>query len=294
MIRACVAFEVLYDYLDALTEDHPAIDNNRRLHRALSDAVSLSSCSEADYYRHHPQSDDGGYLRDLVAACRREFARLPSSRVASQPLLHITAQAGEAQSLNHVGVRRGHRALEAWAALRAGDHPDLHWFEFAAGAGSPLGVFALLAAASHESTDEGAAAAISAAYFPWIAALHWLLESLVDRTDDARTGNHSYIGRYGADAQAIARMTTIARRAASDVGDLPRSSRHLLLLAGMIAMNLVRDDADDNLSHGAANAVRAAVGPLVSPFLAMLRLRRGAKALRRRARLLVPALRCRR
>lgn len=285
VVRACVAFEVLYDYLDALGEAHPTLDNNRELHRSLCDAFTDDPIR--DYYRHHPDHDDGGYLHSLVTSCRLELSHLPRRAIVLSELGEITTRASEAQSLNHAGLGGDHAALTAWARRRVGAQHDLSWFEFAAGAGSPLGVFALLAAASHSGAAPEDVKATASAYFPWVAALHWLMESLVDRVDDARTSNHSYVGRYSSIAETSARLAEIARRSTGDLARLPRPSHHLLLLAGMVASNLTHDDAGYGPGRDAEESVRAAIGPTLWPFLVMLRMRRAVprvlRAVRRRS-----------
>ena len=70
--------------------------------------------------------------------------------------------------------------LESWARRQTATDNGLEWWETAAAAGSSLGVHALIAAAASPMLDEQDVAAIEAAYFPWIGALHSLLDSLVD------------------------------------------------------------------------------------------------------------------
>src|SRR5215207_6842169 len=70
-VTAIVALEVMYDYLDGLTEQ-PAPDpfaNGRQLYRAFTDALAPAG-PQVDYYRHHAHRDDGGYLAALTEACR--------------------------------------------------------------------------------------------------------------------------------------------------------------------------------------------------------------------------------
>lgn len=273
--RACVAFEVLYDYLDALTEDHPTLANNRQLHRAVLDAVDVHVPARDDYYRHHPQRDDGGYLRALVAACRSELARLPGLTVVTAELVAAAARAAEAQSLNHASMRSGHAPLVAWARAAGSAGHGLRWFEYAAGAGSPLGLLALIAAGARPSVTDAQAHAIAAAYFPPVGTLNWLLESVVDRADDERSGNHSYVGHYRSTDEAVARMVALTRMSAADLARLPQGSLHLLLLAGMVALSFQHEATAHADRDVAAAAVFAAVGPAIGPFRAMLRLRHG-------------------
>jgi tetraprenyl-beta-curcumene synthase len=276
VVRACVAFEVAYDYLDALAEQPVAdvLANNRRLYGAL-DAAFASAAPRADWYAHHPQRDDGGYLRALVETCREALSRLPAHEQVRPGLHRLALRAGEAQSLHHaVAGPAQERALARWAAAQQPPGAALRWWELAAAGGSPLGFCALVAAAAHRGTDGAAAAAVEDAYFPWIAALSWLLESLVDQAEDASSDAHGYVAHYGAPQRAARRLAAIAAYAGADARRLPQGARHMLLLAGMAAMYLSHVDAGSCAAGEAAGAVRAAIGGPVVPLLWILRLRR--------------------
>ncbi len=83
-VAAIVALEVMYDYLDGLTErpvPNP-LAAGLQLYRALSDALTPTG-PLADHYRHRPRSDDGGYLAALAWTCRRGLSSRPS-RAPSQ------------------------------------------------------------------------------------------------------------------------------------------------------------------------------------------------------------------
>lgn len=271
--RISVTYELLIDYLDALTEAHPTLENNRSLHRALTTAVDLDA-AVCDYYQHHPQRDDGGYLDALVATCRIELSRLSRRETVAAAMRRAAAGAAEAQSLTHADGAEGHDALASWARSQHGVAEEaLRWWEIAAAAGSPLGVLALVAAASDPRTTAADAAAIEAAYFPWIAALFGLLESLIDQDDDVATGNHSYVSHYRSSHEAVERLRAISQRAVEDAARLPRASRHRLLLAGMVGMVLTQADATNDFTRAGTDAVHAAMGSIVTPFIAMLRLR---------------------
>lgn len=277
VVRLCVAFEVMYDYLDALAEQPVAnqLANNRQLYRALGAAFAPATPLE-DYYARNPQGDDAGYLHALVLTCRSRFARLRAHSSVLPALQRLTACADEAQSLHHAASVSGPEQLARWARARQPAGATVHWWELAAAAGSPLGIFALVAAASHRGTDPRAAEEIERAYFPWIAGLSWLLESLVDRDDDAARGEHSYIEHYRSPHELASRLSTIAGRAAADARGLPCPARHTLLLAGMVAMNLSHAGAGGAATCDVARAVQRAVGGPVAPLLAVLRLRRAA------------------
>jgi tetraprenyl-beta-curcumene synthase len=275
VVRACVAFEVMYDYLDALAEESIAdvLADNRQLYRALGAAFAPGT-EPADFYAHHPQRDDGGYLQALVHACREALSTLPSQHQVLPALDRLTARAAEAQSLHHAATRHGHDALARWAEHERPAGSALHWWELAAGSGSPLGIFALIAAASRQRTPAAHAQEIEDAYFPWVAALSWLLESLVDLDDDMLSDGHSYVAHYRSSHDVAMRLASIAEHAALDLRRLPQSTRHSLLLAGMVAMNLSHRGADVPRAREASRAVREAIGGAISPLLTVLRLRR--------------------
>jgi tetraprenyl-beta-curcumene synthase len=286
VVRLCVAFEVMYDLLDALTEEpvDDVLANNLALHEALPDAFGPLR-GDVDYYAHHPDRDDGGYLGELVRGCQVAFLALPARDAVAPVLVRCAMRARQAQSLNHASRRNGVDALAAWAMQQFGEGHGavLCWWEAAAAAGSPLGIFALVAAASHSSTDAHDARTIEETYFPWIASLHWLMESLVDQDDDRVSGNRSYVGEYGSRAIATARLRLIARRALMDTRRLPQANRHTLLLAGMVALNLSHPGAAAAEGHDAAAVVRAEMGGLVAPLLVALRIRRQIGRCRMRA-----------
>ena len=78
-MRALVAFQTAYNYLDALSElpsDQP-VANGEQLHQALLTALHPGA-AHLDYYALNPDRRDGGYLESIVDACARAVAGLPS------------------------------------------------------------------------------------------------------------------------------------------------------------------------------------------------------------------------
>lgn len=271
VVRACVAFEVIYDYVDALGEEPvpDVLGHNRVLYGAL-----VAAFAPNDGWRADPLCDDGGYLRALIEACGCALALLPAGESVRPTLLRLARRAAEAQSLHHAYDANGDPALARWAAAQQPPGPSLEWWELAAGSGSPLGFFALLATAAHRRTGSSEASAIEHAYFPWIAALSWLLESLVDQQEDAISGSHSYVAHYGSPEAAACRLAAIAEHAGADVRHLPQAARHTLLLAGMVGMYLSDAGAEHTDARASAEAVRQAIGGPLVVLVWTLRLRR--------------------
>ncbi|HET6447758.1 MAG TPA: DUF2600 family protein [Conexibacter sp.] len=272
VIRACVTFEIVYEYTDILGEQpvEDRLDHNEILNRALLSAVEPMTPHEAHLRclgRH-----DSDYLDELIDVCRAGIMRLPHHRAILSTVQRLAALAAETQTLNHVGLPDGHRQLAQWATTQ--HRTDAAWWELAAATSSPLGIYALFAAASVQSTTEEMLAAIDAAYFPWIGALVWLMESLVDHLEDAGSDNLNYFGQYGSPEEAAHRLVTVAHRAGEAAAELPDGSRHTILLAGAVALYLSTHEADHAEVRDVADAIRRAIGGPIGPLMTVLRIRR--------------------
>jgi tetraprenyl-beta-curcumene synthase len=289
--RAAMGFQAAYNYLDMLGEQ-PSSDpaaNGRALHRALLVALDPGA-AHCDYYAHCPQRDDGGYLRELVDCTRAALAQLPSYAAVMPAALRAAERIVEFQSCN-TGERQGDlRALERWASAATPAGSDLGWWEVAAAGGSSLCVFALIALAAEPELDQRTATAVQNAYFPWIGALHSLLDNLVDAGEDRATGQHSLIGAYASPEQAAARMGRLARRSLAATMGLPGGRGHTLLLAAMVSFYLSTPEASTPQALPVRRAVLEALGRPAALAMAVFRLRLAARRLvpggvgRRRAR----------
>ncbi len=297
VVRALVAYQSTYNYLDRLAEQPSAepIAGARGLHQALLDALDPTGqvgTESPDYYAHYPQREDGGYLAALVDTCRSALATLPSYAAVAPAARTATERIVEFQSLNLSETQGEHDAFARWAAGETPPEIDLQWWETAAAGGSSLAVYALIATAADPRLDPREIAAIERAYFPWIGALHSLLDHLVDRAQDAASGERSLIDYYPSPAHAAARMQTLAERAASAAGGLPRAHAHTVVLAGMTANYLSDPGAAAPAAAPIARRVRGAIGGLVGPALLVFKARRlaggltgsaGTTSVRRRA-----------
>ena len=103
---------------------------------------------------------------------------------------------------------------------------------------------------------------VEAAYFPWIGALHSLLDNLVDTTEDRATGQHSLIGCYDSMQEAAARMGELAERALAAARSLPNARAHTLVLAAMASFYLCTPEAS---TPEALPLTRAVLGALDGP-----------------------------
>jgi len=274
--RLLVAFQVMYDYLDALTEQPTPdpLSASRQLHGALF--VALGGPTPAGgYFAHHPLADDDdGYLAELTASCRRIFVQLPGASVAAPHALRAASRSAEGQSQSHAATFTTEHELIRWAAFETPTGLGLHWWETAAAAESSLVIHALLASAARRSFTATLAARIANAYWPWITGLNALLDDLIDTAEDAAEGTHSYIARYASPARLAGRLGAFAAAASRAIDRLPLRRRHAVIFAAMTSYYLAAPQTADAAIEPAARAVSAQIAMDLRPLLVMLRLRR--------------------
>jgi tetraprenyl-beta-curcumene synthase len=279
VVRALVAFQSAYNYLDRLAEQPRAepVVGARALHEALLHALDPTGSvgsPQPDYYAHYPQRDDNGYLGELVGTCRTALATLPSYAPVAVATRSIAERVVEFQTLNLSKQQGDHDAFARWARTETPSGTELYWWETAAAGGSSLAIYALISAAADPVVDIDEIEAIESAYFPWIGALHSLLDHLVDRTEDAAAGQRSLIGYYTSPEEAAVRMRVLAERAVRAARALPRGDRHSIVLAGMAGYYLSDPEASAPEVLPIAHNVKAAIGGLMAPTLLVFRARR--------------------
>ncbi len=186
LLRLLVAYEVLADYLDCASERgaYVGVANGLQLHKALIDALD-PSVDAGDYYKHHPWSQDGGYLCALVQACRDACGRLPSYQ-AVKPLALRAARLTQVLGINHEpDPELRDASLQAWAATHLPNPVDLAWWERTGGASAWLTVLALLGLAAEPAVTHDQGRGVYGAYLPWISLAGTTLDSYGDLAEDA-------------------------------------------------------------------------------------------------------------
>ena len=278
-VRAVVAYQTMFDYLDNLSEEpsEDPIANGRRLNGALLAAIAPDEPHSDCYYPHRRRDEDGGYLHALIATCRTALTALPSFTTIAELALEATERVVTYQSLNHGDGNGRHDSFERWARTTGKAHTRLRWWETGAAAGSTLDLFALIAAAADPALDPSTARTLGAAYFPWVGALHSLLDSLADRAEDLATGRRGLIDYYRSPDEAADRIATIATEAMNQVGELPGGHSHTLIVAAMTSFYLC-DLSMSSSPHArlATPAVLEAMGRLARPTMLILGARRAA------------------
>ncbi len=282
-IRAQVAFQSAYDYLDTLAEQTSSdpLLNARQLHQALK-VASDPSRAHLDYYAHNLQRDDAGYLKRLVKECHDALTTLPSYSAVATPINRLTARIVAYQSLNLTESQGGHSQLATWAQRETPEGTGLSWWETAASAGSSLGIFALISAATRPSLHAGEAVAIERAYWPWIGALHSLLDSLVDLDQDAAAGQRSLLDYYESPQEAARRLQALVEQAFRSVRCLPRANEHATVLVGMIGFYLAGYKPRSTMEKLVVSGVEETVGPIGRPSMLTFQARRALAGHRHR------------
>lgn len=273
LLRLLVAHELIWDYLDCVSERGACAGaaNGLWLHRAIVESLDPER-PVSNYYRYHPWQDDGRFLAELVEACRDVCRSLPSYAMV-RPLLLQEASRAAVQGLNHDPNPSGReRALRAWAATTDSCEWELRWFELAGAASAPLVIHALLALAAGEGRSREEVAETYAAYFPWVSLATVMLDSYVDQVEDAASGSHSYIAHYGSREEALERTRESVERAARGVLGLRNGHRHAVLIACMVAMYLSKDSARAPELRSATSSLVCAGGSLTRLLVPILRL----------------------
>jgi tetraprenyl-beta-curcumene synthase len=278
VITALVAYQVIFDYLDTLSEQPNAdpINNGRQLNQALLAALEPQGV-RFDYYAHHPYRGDSGYLEALVQTCRAALAKLPSYAAILTPVRRAAERIVVYQSLNHGDATRSHDAFERWANGETCPSTGLRWWETGAAAGSSLSVLALISATADPALSQRDIHALEDAYYPWIGALHTLLDSLIDRQEDtAAPGQRSLIDYYASPTETAARLEMIAMQAVCRARVLPHACNHAMILAAMASFYLSDPQASTPDARLAKKRVLASLGALATPTMAVLNARSAA------------------
>lgn len=281
LLRLLATYQIMWDFLDNASERGAMAGraNGRQLHLALVDALDPSRAI-SDYYRYHPWCDDGGYLRALVEACRDCFAQMPSyGRVRS--LLVREAFRANIQAINHDrDPARRRAALQVWAAREFSGGHEASWYELAGAAGAGLAIYALLVLGVEPACSDSEVARAHGAYFPWVSVVATMLDSYVDRAEDAANRDHVYVEHYPTPEVAVLRMRELVRRSLIEVRSLAGGERHVVIVACMVAMYLSRDSARTTTTRESTARLVLAGGSLTGLLLPILRLWRIAYAQR--------------
>jgi tetraprenyl-beta-curcumene synthase len=274
-VRAIVALEVLFDYLDGRTEGRleEPVGDALRLFGAITNP--LAPAPVASGLEHEP---DRAYLEALGARTRESLLALPSAQIVA-PFAHAAAKrCAHAQTRLHAASRLGDRQLEDWARAESADS-GLAWREYLAGsASSVLAVHALIAAAADPSTTSRDAQQIDRAYLA-IGSVITILDSLVDQRSDAARGERGFIRLFADERELRERLRALIAEALTRARKAPRAEHHVMTLAGSAAFYTTHQGARDPRVRRLSGIVRSDLSPTIWPAVAVMRAWRMAKSI---------------
>lgn len=280
-VRAIVALQVMYDYLDALTEQ-PIADPLRgglQCAQAFIDAVCPGAQPREDYYAHYPAGGgDAGYLADLSLTARTAIAELPAAKAIAEVVRVTATRVAEAQVRIHTASYTGERQLERWASQQA-SATRLGWREWLFGAmGSVVAAAALIALAADEHATPEQASTLDDTYLE-LCVLTTALDHLVDYERDAIAGEPSYIHLYDTREELAQQIALIVNRVKKRARTIPNGPHHLMILSGVVAYYTSQRSAMGDFARPVTVHVRNQLRPVITPTLATLYVWRLAKRL---------------
>jgi len=279
-VEAIVALQVMYDYLDALTEQPTAdpIRDGLQYSRAFTDAVTTPAHT-VDYYAYHPGSgDDAGYLADLALTARTAIRSLPAGDAIAKIIPASAARCAEAQVRIHAVPHTGIRQLEHWATEEA-IGTGLQWREWLFGAmGSVVAVHALIALAADEHATREQARELDDTYL-LLCVLTTVLDHVVDHEHDALTGEQSYLHLYQNQQELTRHAAIVVRQVIERARVIPNGPHHLMILSGVVAYYTSQPSAMDEFARPVTEHVRDQLRPLITPTLVTMHAWRMAKRL---------------
>ncbi len=221
--------ETIYDYLDNLCDRHPdvGVEAYPVLHLAIADALNPDAPLR-DYYARGPSGDDGGYLRDLVARTQRALAVAPHLDLLTPHFAHAAALYGEMQTHKHYPAGEREQRCVAWYEGHRDRYADIDWHEFACAAGSQFHVYGPLFEAFRGRRD--AIAGTYDAYFPYVSALHVLLDAFIDQAEDREHGELNFSHVYGGAGALRSRVRILFATARARLRALPGDRAHRFVL----------------------------------------------------------------
>jgi tetraprenyl-beta-curcumene synthase len=257
-VRWVVAYQTLVDFLDSVTDRGPLVPARtiRRLHDAALDAVE--GRAPRPYFAGHPWND-GGYTAWLVAEVQAAGRDLPGWTTVTAPALRLARRYAELQTLKHQPeVGRRARALSAWVRAHRAPGEDLAWWEWAAAAGSTLGIFALVREAVAGPVPPDRVRDLLACYSPWMGALHILLDYFVDQEEDRVGGDFNFVACYPSDRAAATGLARVFGRTLAECGRLHDAGYHRWIALGLVGFYLADRKVSGRLVEPAERLLRTA------------------------------------
>jgi tetraprenyl-beta-curcumene synthase len=228
-VAVVAPLETIYDYLDNLCDRHPAVgvDAYPVLHDAIADALDPNAPLR-NYYAKGPAGDDGGYLAWLVLRTQDALGNVPHLDALLPHFARAATLYGEMQTNKHYPPGERETRCIAWYERYRDRYGDIDWHEFASAAGSQFHVYGPLFEA-FAGRREAIARAYDA-YFPYVSALHVLLDAFIDQAEDREHGELNLARVYGGAAALQSRARTLFGQAKARFAQLPGERAHRFVL----------------------------------------------------------------
>ncbi|WP_338323000.1 tetraprenyl-beta-curcumene synthase family protein [Oceanobacillus halophilus] len=238
-VRFIVAYQTISDYLDNLCDRSTSLDPNdfRLLHQSMEDALSPGN-SVKDYYQLREDQEDGNYLIDLVETCQDVIRNTENKEHMRIHLINLEDMYANLQIHKHVILEERIPRLTKWYERNKVKVPTLTWYEFAAAAGSTLGIFCLLSYALSGRLDKKLAEAIYDSYFPYMQGLHILLDYFIDQQEDKEEGDLNFCDYYPSKEKMKERFTFFINQTDNRVRKLPDAKFHKMVHHGLVGLYL--------------------------------------------------------
>jgi len=257
-VRAIVALEVLFDYLDGQTEmpvEGDPIGQRRAQFAPLIGAIPQLD----DPAEERSPEGEHSYEWELSRVARSAIARLePRARTLAR--MHGACVRGaEAQVHLHSLDDLGTAQIERWATSGC-KGSGLGWREYLAGAAaSILSVHAIIATCEG---DQGPAA-VDDAYLH-MGALATLLDGIVDHFEDTPAGMRRPVELF-AEGELEQALENVVSRALSRALELEAGATHGAVLAGLMAYYTTAPGARSPFAHPLIETVRSVHPGLLTP-----------------------------
>jgi tetraprenyl-beta-curcumene synthase len=249
--------ETIYDYLDNLCDRHPDVRREAYpvLHQAIADALDPGA-PPRDYYALGPSGDDGEYLRSLVLRTQTALAEVPHLALLRPHFAEAAVLYAQMQTFKHYPPGERELACVTWYEAHRARFSRIDWHEFACAAGSQFQVYGPLYAALADHPEE--IGATYDAYFPYVSALHVLLDSFIDQAEDAAHGELNFVAVYGGAPRLRERVALLAGAARKRFSALRNPYRHRFVLEVMTLFYLSHPKiAEQGLDSEARALLRA-------------------------------------
>jgi tetraprenyl-beta-curcumene synthase len=237
ILQFIVAYQTISDYLDNLCDRSTSLNPQDfcALHESIIQALT-PGISSTNYYRFRQRQDDDGYLSALVRTCQDILGKIPAYSKIADITRELAGYYCRLQVDKHVKTDERVQRLQAWFESNRHELPELRWYEFAASAGSTLGIFCLAAEATRNNCSIQTAYQIKKAYFPWVQGLHILLDYLIDQEEDRIGGDLNFCTYYPNEDDLFERIMHFYKQAEASTASLPNAGFHHLINRGLLGI----------------------------------------------------------